>query len=123
LLAKAVFPYSIIPDIQTENSSNFNNKSITMGVIYERANDALRTNPPAGDRALSQNGSDWLWAVMAVFALCFLIFFALIWAAKAGEKIFHYLFITALLVGSIVYFAQASDLGWSVVSQANHIAR
>lgn len=56
----------------------------------------------------------------AVFLLCFLVIFALTWVAKAGEKIFHYLFISALLVGSVVYFAQAADLGFSVVSQANH---
>jgi len=91
-----------------------------MGVIFERANDALNANPPAGDEQLSVHGSDWLWAVMAVFTLCFLVFFGLIWVAKSGEKIFHYLFISALLVGSIVYFAQASDLGWSLVSQVNH---
>lgn len=94
-----------------------------MGVIneiYARANDALNVNPPAGDSRLSVHGSDWLWAVLAVFVVSFLTFFALIWVAKSGEKIFHYLFITALLVGSIVYFAHASDLGWSVVSQANH---
>lgn len=94
-----------------------------MGVIFERSNDALNVNPPGGNRQLSVHGSDWLWAVTALFLLSFLIFFALIWAAKAGEKIFHYLFISALLVGGIVYFAQASDLGWSGVAQANYVGR
>ena len=36
---------------------------------------------------------------------------------RNGERIFHYLFIIALLVGAIAYFAMASDLGWSVVAQ------
>lgn len=30
-------------------------------------NDALRTNPPAGDQQLSTNGSNWLFAVTAIF--------------------------------------------------------
>jgi bacteriorhodopsin len=49
--------------------------------------------------------------------------FALVWFARGGERIFHYLFISALAVGTIVYFAQASDLGWDVVSQANNVHR
>jgi len=36
-----------------------------------------------------------------------------------GERIFHYIFKVALLVGSIAYFAMASDLGWAVIPQAN----
>jgi len=40
--------------------------------LLSRGNDALVTNPPVGvDQALSQNGSDWLWAVTAVFLLSF----------------------------------------------------
>lgn len=50
-----------------------------------------------------------------------LALFALLWVARGGERIFHYLFITALAVGSIVYFAQASDLAWKVVPQANNL--
>jgi len=93
-------------------------------VIFQRAgNDALNVNPPAGVQHLSVHGSDWLWAVTAVFILSWLALFALVWVARGGERIFHYLFISALAVGSIVYFAQASDLGWSVVSQANNIGR
>jgi bacteriorhodopsin len=36
-----------------------------------------------------------------------------------GERIFHYIFKTTLLVGAIAYFAMASDLGWKVIVQAN----
>ena len=91
-------------------------------LIYDRANDALNVNPPPlGDQHLSLHGSDWLWAVTAVFALSWLAMFALVWVARGGERIFHYLFITALAVGTIVYFAQAADLAWRVVPQANHI--
>lgn len=42
-----------------------------MGVIFERGNDALNINPPAGQERLSVHGSDWLWAVTAVFILSF----------------------------------------------------
>jgi len=92
-----------------------------MAYLALRDNDALRTNPPAGDQYLSDGGSNWLWAVFAIFALSFLVFFALTWTARHGEKIFHYLFAIALLAGTIAYFAMASDLGWSLVSQANNV--
>jgi bacteriorhodopsin len=42
-----------------------------MGLIFARANEALDINPPAGDQYLSTNGSDWLWAVTAVYTLSF----------------------------------------------------
>jgi len=87
-----------------------------MGVIYERDNQALDQNPPpSSDQYLLVNGSDWLWAVTAVYSVSFLAYFAFSYFARAGEKIFHYLFMIALLVGSISYFAMASDLGWSVI--------
>jgi bacteriorhodopsin len=41
--------------------------------------------------------------------------------ARAGEKIFHYLFAIALLAGTIAYFAMASDLAWDLISQANNV--
>ena len=43
-----------------------------MGLIVDRSgNEALDINPPAGDQYLSVNGSDWLWAVTAVYAFSF----------------------------------------------------
>ena len=36
-----------------------------------QANNALTTNPPAGDEYLSENGSNWLWAVTALYAVSF----------------------------------------------------
>lgn len=32
-------------------------------------NQALEINPPEGDQFLTTHGSDWLWAVTAVFVL------------------------------------------------------
>ncbi|CAH0055279.1 unnamed protein product [Clonostachys solani] len=49
------------------------------------------------------------------FTLAFLVYYALSFRPRYGEKIFHYLFTVALLVGAISYFAIASGLAYSVV--------
>lgn len=91
-----------------------------MSILLPR-NDALRTHPPAGDQYLSDNGSNWLFAVTALFGVTLLGLFAHKFKARAGERLFHYLFIIATFVGLITYFAQASDLAWDLVSQANNV--
>ncbi|KAI1633920.1 heat shock protein 30 [Biscogniauxia mediterranea] len=90
-----------------------------MAILLGRTNDALTINPPSGDEQLSVNGSNWLWAVTAIYVVSFITFFATSFVARSGEKIFHYLFTIALLVGSIAYYAQASDLGYVLIYQAN----
>lgn len=48
----------------------------TMSLI-ERANTALNMNTVTGvDEALSVHGSDWLWAVTAIYVLSFVSFLA-----------------------------------------------
>ncbi|KAI1753720.1 heat shock protein 30 [Xylaria castorea] len=94
-----------------------------MPVLFGRGNAALDVNPPAGSEELSVHGSDWLWAVTAIYVVSFLGFFGLTFVARSGEKIFHYIFTIALLVGSIAYFAQASDLGYVLVNQVNSSPR
>ena len=76
-----------------------------------RSNNALNINPPVGNRHLSVGGSDWLWAVCAIYTFSFLIVVGLTFFAKQGERIFHYLFTISLFTGAIAYFAMASDLG------------
>ncbi|KAK9234750.1 hypothetical protein V1525DRAFT_34885 [Lipomyces kononenkoae] len=89
----------------------------TMAVL-PRGNDALNINFPVGvDETLSLHGSDWLWAVTAVYAMSFIGFLLLSFTARASERVFHYIFTFALLVGAVTYYAQASDLGWSAVVQ------
>jgi len=88
--------------------------------LYTR-NDALETHPPSGHQYLTSNGSNWLFAVAAVFGVSLLALFALKFKARAGERFFHYLFIIANFVGLIAYYAMASDLAWSPVSQANEV--
>lgn len=84
-------------------------------MIFPRDNDALEVNPPAGQNPLTTNGSNWLWAVTAVFTVSFLAFLGLGFRPRHGEKVFHYLFTVALLVGAISYFSLASDLGYVVI--------
>ncbi|KAL7623834.1 hypothetical protein AAE478_005390 [Parahypoxylon ruwenzoriense] len=91
-----------------------------MAILLQRTNDALNINRPGGDEALSVNGSDWLWAVTAIYIVSFIAFYALNFVARSGEKIFHYLFIIALLVGSITYYAIAADLGYVVIRVVNY---
>ena len=42
-----------------------------MAVMIYARNKALDINPPAGDSHLSKGGSDWLWAVTAIYTLSF----------------------------------------------------
>jgi len=92
-----------------------------MAILLERTNDALKINPPYGDlHHLTTHGSDWLWAVTAVYILSFLIVAGLTYFAHNGEKIFHYLFTISLFVGSISYFAMASDLGSTPVETSTN---
>jgi len=79
--------------------------------LLQRSNDALKINPPIGDISLTTGGSDWLWAVTALYLFLFLIVVGLTYFAKNGEKILHYLFTISLFVGGIAYFTMASDLG------------
>ncbi|KAG8220512.1 hypothetical protein J3R82DRAFT_3214 [Butyriboletus roseoflavus] len=47
-------------------------------LVYPRRNDALRTNPPAGDAHITTRASDWLWAVFALMLIFW--FIALGWS-------------------------------------------
>jgi bacteriorhodopsin len=62
--------------------------------------------------------------VTAVFMLTFLVLFALTPRSTtiAGEKTFHHMLLIANLVGALTYYAAASDLGWSVVTQVNWLS-
>jgi bacteriorhodopsin len=79
--------------------------------LLTRSNDALGVNPPVGNRHLTTHGSDWLWAVCAIYTFSFLVVVGLTLVARQGERIFHYLFTISLFTGAIAYFAMASDLG------------
>jgi len=119
--------------------------------LLPRGNDALNINPPVGvDIALSDHGSDWLWAVTAFYIISFVSshyfshkgspfkspssayinatpwqFGSLIpsFASHESKRVFHYTLSMGLLVGAVSYFAHASDLGWSAIEQTDHISR
>lgn len=89
-----------------------------MGLIL-RDNGALSVNPPTGDDfALTLHGSDWLWAVCAIYTTLLIVVVGLTFFARNGERIFHYLFTISLFTGAIAYFAMASDLGSAPVITA-----
>lgn len=92
-----------------------------MGVILlDRSNDALHINPPVGKFHLVVHGSDWLWAVTAVYCVVLIAVIVSTYFAKQGEKIFHYLLTISLLTGSVAYFTMASDLGSTAVATADN---
>ncbi|KAF3769796.1 family A G protein-coupled receptor-like protein [Cryphonectria parasitica EP155] len=89
--------------------------------LSSRGGDALSISPPTGvDDALSRAGSDWLWAVTAIYIMSFLGLVVFCFTTRESDRVFHYLFTCALLAGSVSYYAQASDLGWSAVEQVGH---
>lgn len=109
----------------------------------KRANDALAVNPPVGaDQVLSVHGSNWLWAVTAIYIVAFVsasivaawlentdtshVQFACLvpsFTAPENKRVFNYTLSMALLVGAATYFAQAADLGWSAIEQDDHLSR
>ncbi|KAF5598542.1 plasma membrane YRO2 [Fusarium pseudocircinatum] len=91
-------------------------------VIFAR-NDALDVNPQSGDARLSDAGSDWLWAVTAIYIVSFLAYFALSFKPRNNERIFHYLFTIALFVGAIAYFSIASGIAYSVIPTQRNLGR
>ncbi|KAF5253208.1 hypothetical protein FANTH_1913 [Fusarium anthophilum] len=91
-------------------------------VIFAR-NDALDVNPQSGDARLSDAGSDWLWAVTAIYIVSFLAYFALSFKPRNNERIFHYLFTIALFVGAVAYFSIASGIAYSVIPTQRNLGR
>jgi bacteriorhodopsin len=74
-------------------------------------NHALDVNPPDAFYHLSRHGSDWLWAVTAIYSIILLSWIVWSFRARFNEKTLHYLLIVAGFTGSIAYFTMASDLG------------
>lgn len=48
-------------------------------------------------------------------------FCALTFIARSGEKIFHYIYTMALLVGAVTYYAQASDVAFTVIETTDRL--
>ncbi|EJS44515.1 hsp30p [Saccharomyces arboricola H-6] len=94
---------------------------------FLKRNEALGLNPPHGlDMHITKRGSDWLWAVFAVFAfvlLCYIIMFFI--AENKSSRVTRYALAPAFLIAFFEFFAfftYASDLGWTgVQAEFNHV--
>ncbi|KAF4996673.1 hypothetical protein F66182_16359, partial [Fusarium sp. NRRL 66182] len=60
--------------------------------LFTRGNDALNVNPATGvAEALSQHGSDWLWAVTAIYIIAFFGTLIPCFTTPESDRVFHYL--------------------------------
>jgi len=75
------------------------------------SNIALTLNPTSYDFEISPRGSVWLWTVFAIFAASTLAVGAFTFVTPRAERLFHYITLSVLLVGSISYFSTAANLG------------
>lgn len=67
------------------------------------------------DIHLTVEGSNWLWAVCAVFGLMTLALFGVSFTRPRHHRIPYYIASAITLVVAIDYFTQASNLGWTGV--------
>ncbi|KAI1322766.1 family A G protein-coupled receptor-like protein [Xylariaceae sp. FL0255] len=84
--------------------------------LIPRENGALNINPATSlDDAIAVAGSDWLYAVTAIYLVAFICILVPCFTSPESDRIFHYQNTLTVLIGGIVYYAEASDLGWSAV--------
>lgn len=84
-------------------------------------NNILDINPPVASNNITKNGSNWLWAVMALHAFLFLVVLALTMKAKVNGRVLHYLALGILLFPTISYYSMASNLGSTAIPvEFNH---
>lgn len=99
---------------------------MNMELIKRAGNEATSVNPAEGvDIALTEHGSDWLWAVFSVFGLASLIYAILfIVYERRGTNLHRYAVAGPLsisLVMAFSYFTMASNLGWTgIQAEFNH---
>jgi len=80
-------------------------------------NKAVFINPPIGaDIHITTRGSDWLWAVFSIFGLATLLLLFHGFTKASTDRIHHYLLTAVVLIASIRYFTQASDLGFTPIA-------
>jgi len=79
--------------------------------IIARHNNVLNVHPPNATNHLTTNGSNWLWAVMALHGLLFLVVLALTLKTPHRQRVLHYIALGLLLLPTISYYTMASNLG------------
>lgn len=67
------------------------------------------------DNAMTVRGSNWLWAVTALFGFVTLVFVAHSFTKPRRDRMFHYLVALITFVAAISYFTMASNLGWASI--------
>lgn len=96
-------------------------------IIKRSGNEALKINKPYGvDFHITEHGSDWLWAVFAMFGFCLVIYaFIFFFLEKKTTRLMRYALAPAILISFyefFSYYTYASNLGWAGVhSEFNHL--
>lgn len=90
--------------------------------LLPRSNNALSANPnqfnyPShADIANTTHGSNWLWAVTALFALASLLILAFSFLVPHRARALHYLAAAVSLIATLDYFTMASNLGYAAIN-------
>lgn len=96
-------------------------------LIKTGGNRAISVNPPSGlDIHLTKHGSDWLWAVAAIFGLFAVVYAVFFFVAEVkGTALTRYAIAAPFLISLFeffFYFTYASNLGWtSIQAEFNHV--
>lgn len=90
--------------------------SIDPTELIKRHNNILdKVHPPVAVNNITRNGSNWLWAVMALHAFLFLVVLALTIMTKHRQRVLHYIALGLLLLPTISYYTMASNLGSTAI--------
>ncbi|CEP62311.1 Hsp30p LALA0_S05e02718g [Lachancea lanzarotensis] len=99
---------------------------LQLELLKRAGNEAIDVNPAFGvDIKLTENGSDWLWAVFSVFALSAVIYAALfVYYEQRGVNLHRFAIAAPLSISLVLafsYFTMASNLGWTgIQAEFNH---
>lgn len=92
--------------------------------LFIRGNEALEVNPPTGvNFAITEHGSDWLWAAFSILACStFVNVFLSFTRKQKRERILYYTGALGTFFMVVLYFTMASNLGWAPVqAEFNHV--
>lgn len=97
--------------------------------VMKAGNQAIKINPPTGaDLHITKEGSDWLWALFAVFGFLSVGYMCMLTCLlmKKKSKLVKYSTLLPLLISWICffgYFLYASNLGWTPIqAEFNHVS-
>ncbi|GAA5830536.1 hypothetical protein JCM11251_002506 [Rhodosporidiobolus azoricus] len=82
-----------------------------MSMLKRSLGGSINSNPLVANIDITEQATDWLWAVFAVMLVSAIVIFALGHRRPVGERAFHELGSALCFTASIAYFAMASNLG------------